>query len=122
MASFVAAAFPTDLRGAAETVAGEVHSTIASTGYACLITAMLLLSVHFRGDRHWRSFHPLSVALTLGGVAALIAMAVTGSGVDAGLVQRLMTVPLLSWVMLTGMHATRLAPVKSASAPWRSPR
>ena len=117
LASLVAAAFPTDLRGAAvETLAGEVHTTTASTGYACLITAMLLLSLHFRGDRHWRSFHPLSLALTVGGIAALIAMAATGSSGDlAGLMQRLMTVPLLSWVMLTGMHAARLAPVKRAS-------
>lgn len=116
LASLLAAAFPTDLRGAAiATVAGQVHATTAGAGYACLITAMLLLSLHFRGDRHWRSFHLTSLALTVAGVAALIAMAVAGSGNLAGLVQRLMTIPLLSWVMLTGTRAAGLAPVRSTT-------
>ena len=109
VASFVAAAFPTDLAGGAVTVAGEVHGITAGVGYGCLVTAMLLLSLHFRRDRAWRSFGLLSAILTATGVAALLVMAVEGNGDLAGLVQRLMVVPLLSWVMLTGMRATGLS-------------
>ena len=109
VASFVAAAFPTDLQGGAVTVGGEVHAITAAVGYGCLVTAMALLSLHFRRDRAWRSFGLLSALLTAAGVAALLAMAVEGNSDVAGLVQRLMVVPLLSWVMLTGMRATGLS-------------
>ena len=120
LASFLAAAFPTDVRGAAVmTVAGEIHATAAGVGYACLVTAMLLLSLHFRGDRRWQSFHLRSSALTALGIAALLAMAVGGDGDLAGLLQRLMVVPLLSWVMLTGLRASRLAPAEQPGSPTR---
>jgi hypothetical protein len=109
VASFIAAAFPTDLQGAAVTVAGEVHGITAGVGYGCLVTGMALLTLHFRRDHAWHSFGLLSAILTAAGVSALLAMAIEGSGDVAGLVQRLMVVPLLSWVMLTGMRATRLS-------------
>jgi hypothetical protein len=110
VASFVAAAFPTDLRNAAvATVSGEIHATIAGAGYACLITAMLLLSLHFRGDLRWRPIHLPASVLTLAGIAALLSMAAVGQSDIVGLVQRLMIVPLLSWVMLTGIQAMRIS-------------
>jgi len=110
IASFVAAAFPTDLRNAAvATVSGQIHATIAGAGYACLITAMLLLSLHFRGDLRWRPISLPAFVLTLAGIAALLSMAAAGHSDIAGLVQRLMVVPLLSWVMLTGMQAMRVS-------------
>ncbi len=110
LASFIAAAFPTDLRGATvATVAGEVHGITAGAGYASLVTAMLLLSIHFRTDPHWRSFYKPSLGLTLAGAVALIAMGVDGTGDFAGLLQRIMAVMLLSWVMMTAMRALRLA-------------
>jgi hypothetical protein len=110
VASFVAAAFPTDLRNAAvATVSGEIHATIAGAGYACLITAMLLLSLHFRGDLRWRPIHLPASVLTLAGIAALLSMAAVGQSDIVGLVQRLMVVPLLSWVMLTGIQAMRIS-------------
>jgi len=108
--SFVAAAFPTDLRGAvAATVSGDVHEVAASVGYACLITAMLLFSWHFRADHSWRHFRPVSTALTLVGLGILIAMAVTGDSDVAGLLQRTMAATLLLWVALAGAHAGRLS-------------
>jgi hypothetical protein len=110
VASFVAAAFPTDLRNAAAaTVSGQIHATIAGAGYACLITAMLLLSLHFRDDLRWRPIHLPASVLTLSGIAALLSMAAAGNSDVAGLVQRLMVVPLLSWVMLTGIQAMRVS-------------
>jgi hypothetical membrane protein len=120
VASLVAAAFPTDLRGATfATLAGHVHNITAGTGYACLITAMLLLSLHFRGDAQWRSYHRLSLVLTALGVVALLGLAAAGGGDFAGLVQRLMAIPLLSWVMLTGMRAARLTPLGASTDPSR---
>ncbi len=110
VASFVAAAFPTDLRNAAvATVSGQIHETTASAGYACLITAMLLLSLHFRGDLRWRPIHLPASGLTLAGIAALLSLAAVGNSDITGLVQRLMVVPLLAWVMLTGVQAMRIS-------------
>jgi Protein of unknown function (DUF998) len=108
--SFVAAAFPTDLRGAVvATIHGDVHEIAASVGYACLITAMLLFSWHFRRDHAWRPFHPTSTVLTLIGLATLLAMAATGNSEVVGLLQRAMAASLLMWVALTAVHAGRLS-------------
>ncbi len=123
IASFVAAAFPTDLRDAAvATVSGQIHATIAGAGYACLITAMLLLSLHFRGDLRWRPIHLPASVLTLAGIAALLSMAAVGNSDIAGLVQRLMVVPLLSWVMLTGVQAMRVSAAGRREATERESR
>jgi Protein of unknown function (DUF998) len=109
VSSFVAAAFPTDLRNAVATESGEIHQLSASVGYGCLITAMLLLSWHFRRDKPWRSFHLTSSGLTLVGLAMLLTMAATGNSDIAGLLQRIMAVTVLTWVALTGVHGGRLA-------------
>ena len=122
IASFVAAAFPTDLRNAAvATASGQIHATIAGAGYGCLITAMLLLSLHFRGDLRWRPIHLPSSALTLVGIAALLSMAAVGQSDIAGLVQRLMVVPLLSWGMLPGIQAMRISAAVAAARPRSAP-
>ncbi|HZK15111.1 MAG TPA: DUF998 domain-containing protein, partial [Solirubrobacterales bacterium] len=74
VSSFAAAAFPTDLRNAAiVTLSGQIHQVSASVGYGCLITAMLLLSWHFRRDVPWRAFHLPSSGLSLVGLATLLA-------------------------------------------------
>ena len=110
VSSFAAAAFPTDLRNAAiVTLSGQIHQVSASVGYACLITAMLLLSWHFRRDVPWRAFHLPSSGLSLVGLAALLAMAVTGNSDVAGLLQRIMALTLLTWVALIAVHAGRLS-------------
>jgi hypothetical protein len=114
VASFVAAAFPTDLRNAAvATVSG---------GYACLITAMLLLSLQFRGDLRWRPIHLPASGLTLAGIAALLSLAAVGNSDITGLVQRLMVVPLLTWVMLTGVQAMRISAAARREAAERATR
>jgi hypothetical membrane protein len=123
VASFVAAAFPTDLRNAAvATVSGQIHATTAGAGYACLITAMLLLSLHFRGDLRWRPIHLPSSGLTLLGIAALLSLALAGDSSVAGLLQRLMVVPLLTWVILTGIHAMRISAAARREAAERVTR
>jgi hypothetical membrane protein len=108
--SFLAAAFPTDLKGAVVTAAGTTHELVASVGYAGLIIAMILLSLHFRRDPHWRPFFRPSSSLAVLGVATSIFMGATSNTDLGGLSQRLMVVPLLVWVVLTSLHVRSLAP------------
>ena len=104
-ATFVAAAFPTDIKGSVtHTVSGDIHAWMASVGYGCLILGALLLSIHFRHDEHWRSYHRPSLALALLGTAASIAMALTTHTDFLGLTQRAMAMPLLLWVLLTALR------------------
>jgi hypothetical membrane protein len=107
--SFLAAAFPTDLKGAVVTVAGTIHEVVAGVGYAGLIIAMILLSLHFRHDPHWRSFFRPSSSLAVLGVGTSIFMGATSNTDLSGLSQRLMVVPLLVWVVLTALHVRSLA-------------
>jgi hypothetical protein len=124
VSSFVAAAFPTDLRTAlVTTITGQVHAVSASLGYFCLICAMLLLTWHFRRDAAWHALRLPSAVLTLAGVAALIALGISGEGSVTGLLQRLMAVTLLSWVALTAVHACRLSlAVRAVHVYARDPR
>jgi hypothetical membrane protein len=108
VAAFVAAAFPTNLKGAVVTVTGEIHESVAAFGYAGLIVAIILLSLHFRGDARWRSFFAPSSSLGAMGAVASIAMGATSNGDLSGLTQRIMVVPLLLWVLLTALHVRGL--------------
>lgn len=117
LATFVAAAFPTDLKGSvAHTVSGDIHEWMASVGYGCLILGALLLSIHFRHDEHWRSYHRPSLALALLGTAASIAMALTTHTEFLGLTQRAMALPLLLWVLLTALRLYTLPPQAARSS------
>ena len=115
--SFVAAAFPTDLRGAVVTAAGTIHDLVASFGYAGLIIAMILLSLHFRRDPHWRPFFRPSSGLAALGVATSIFMGATSNTDLSGLSQRVMVVPLLVWVVLTSLHVRSLPRRTATLAP-----
>ncbi|HMK91811.1 MAG TPA: DUF998 domain-containing protein [Thermoleophilia bacterium] len=117
--SFAAAIFPTDLKGAVVTAAGTVHEVVASVGYAGLIVAMILLSLHFRRDERWRAFARPSSSLAVLGVCTSIVMGATSQTDVSGLSQRLMVVPLLSWVVWTAVHAraTHTEPVPASAAP-----
>ena len=117
--SFAAAAFPTDLKGAVATAAGTVHELAASIGYAGLIIAMILLSLHFRRDDRWRAFARPSSGLAVLGVVTSIVMGATSHTDVSGLSQRLMVVPLLSWVVWTALHArsAHVAPAAALTPP-----
>jgi hypothetical membrane protein len=110
-ATFAAAVFPTDLKGSVvHTLSGDIHAWMASIGYSCLILGALLLSIHFRHDEHWRSYHRPSLALALLAIAASIAMALTTHTDFLGLTQRAMALPLLLWVLLTAVRLYTLPP------------
>ena len=119
VASFLAAAFPTDVKGAVVTAAGTVHEAVASFGYAGLIVAMILLTLHFRRDPRWRSFFTPSSSLSVLGVGASIFMGATSNTDLSGLSQRVMVVPLLMWVVLTSLRVRSLGrePVSAEDMP-----
>jgi hypothetical protein len=73
------------------------------------------LSIHFRHDEHWRSYHRPSLALALLGTAASVAMALTTNTDFLGLTQRAMAVPLLLWVLLTAVRLYTLPAPASTS-------
>jgi hypothetical membrane protein len=108
VASFVAAAFPTNLKGAVATVAGEIHESVAGFGYAGLIIAIILLSAHFRRDERWRTFCTASSSLAVIGVGGSIFMGATSNTNLSGLSQRVMVIPLLLWVVLTALRLRSL--------------
>jgi hypothetical membrane protein len=108
VATFVAAAFPTNLKGAVVTVAGEIHELVASFGYAGLIVAIILLTLHFRRDERWRSFFAPSSSLAVLGVGTSIFMGATSNTDLSGLSQRVMVIPLLLWVVLTALRLLSL--------------
>lgn len=111
VAAFLAAAFPTDLTGALiRTTHGEIHTFVAGFGYTLLILAIVALTLNFRRDRRWRSYHPVSLVLAVSGCLALIAVGITADTSSAGLAQRVMAITLLAWVALT---ALRLRSVKN---------
>ena len=116
VASFVAAAFPTNLRGAVATVAGEIHQSVAGFGYAGLIIAIILLSVHFRRDERWRTFFAASSSLAVIGAGSSIFMGATSNTDLSGLSQRVMVIPLLLWVVLTALRLRSL-PLEPRETP-----
>jgi hypothetical protein len=109
VSAFIAAVFPTDLTGAVmKTTAGEIHAIVAGSGYTLLILAILALTLHFRRERRWRSYHPVSLVLAVFGCLALITVGVTSNTAVAGLAQRVMAVTLLAWVVLTALRLFRV--------------
>ena len=106
--AFLAAAFPTNLKGAVVTVAGQIHESAADAGYAGLIVAIILLTIHFRRDERWRGYVSASSSLAVLGAGSSIFMGATGGGDLSGLSQRLMVVPLLLWVVLTALRLRSL--------------
>ena len=121
--SFVAAAFPTDLRNAAvATVSGEIHADLGERGLrlphhrrcCCSRGTSAAMrrgdpSISHRRDSRWSA------------CAMLLTMAVTGNSDVAGLLQRIMATTLLLWVALAGVHVGRLSlaarPARAAERP-----
>jgi hypothetical protein len=108
VAAFLAAAFPTNLQGAVVTLAGEIHESAADFGYAGLIVAIILLTVHFRRDDRWRTYFTASSSLAVLGAGSSVFMGATSGSDLSGLSQRLMVVPLLLWVVLTALRMRSL--------------
>jgi hypothetical membrane protein len=87
-----------------DTVEELIHSDASVVAFVLLITSMFLLSLACRTDPRWWSFRWTS--LTIAVVASVAAMATPfseGTGLSGG-VQRLLSVSVLLWLVLTALH------------------
>lgn len=85
-----------------------VHNTIAPVSFLCLIAAMAMLGVGFRGFPAWRHLSRFSL---LASTAALCLLIVLAGSLDTrvltGLWQRLLLAVLFSWCAIVGVEAFR---------------
>jgi di/tricarboxylate transporter len=87
-----------------DTLEEVIHSDASVVAFVFLITSMLLFSLACRTDPRWWNFRWTSLALAV--IAAVAAMATplseqTGA---SGAVQRLLSVSVLLWFLLTALH------------------
>jgi hypothetical protein len=69
-----------------------------------LITTMLLFSYACRGDARWWSFRWISMILSIAAAIAAMATPLTAQTSWSGAVQRLLSLTVLLWFLLTALH------------------
>jgi len=114
VALLVAATFPIDVEGAAQTVAGTIHFTNGRIAFLSATLATILVSRRVRHDEKWRPIHRLAMTLSLimlAEFAVFVVFIVSGSGYP-GLGQRIFLATFVAWFALI---ATRLRAVASES-------
>jgi Protein of unknown function (DUF998) len=92
-----------------DTIEEVIHSDASIAAFVLLITAMLLFALACRRDARWWTFR--WPAATLAVAAAVWAMATplsAGTG-WSGAVQRLLSLTVLLWFVLTALHVRRKA-------------
>jgi hypothetical protein len=104
--------FPTDLIDAPKTTSGNIHTLIALWSFLSLTLAVIPLSLRFRRDERWRSFHYTALVVALLTLVAFIGFMVTSTTKVAGLSQRVFIAMVLLWLLLTAIH---LRAAKAAS-------
>jgi hypothetical membrane protein len=97
----IAGIFPTDLRGAPETLSGNIHDRASVLSFFSLITATILLSWRLKHDERWRPFHRSALILALLILATFIGFFLTVDTELVGLSQRIFIVTFLIWLLLT---------------------
>jgi hypothetical membrane protein len=110
----IAGIFPTDLRGAPETISGNIHNLASLLSFFSLIAATILLSRRFKQDERWRPFHRSALILSLVILATFIGFVLTGGTEFVGLSQRIFIVAFLIWLLLTAARL-RLVTIGSIS-------
>jgi len=110
----IAGIFPTDLRGAPETISGNIHNLASLLSFLSLIAATILLSRRFKQDERWRPFHRSSLILSLVILATFIGFFLTGGTEFVGFSQRIFIVAFLIWLLLTAARL-RLVTIGSVS-------
>lgn len=97
----IAGIFPGDLRGAPETISGNIHDLASLLSFFSLIAATILLSRRFKQDERWRPFHRSAFILSLVILATFIGFFLTAGTEFVGLSQRIFIVTFLIWLLLT---------------------
>lgn len=107
---FVAALFPTDPAGAAQTITGLVHRVAATGSFAVELAALALLGLAFRADAVWKSYFRLSLGLTVVAAVMLAWLQVTILvGWPPGLAERAALLTFTVWEFTTAALLARPA-------------
>ena len=97
----VAAAFPIDLEGTPETLAGRIHSINGPIAFLSLTAATNLLSRRFKLDAKWRPLYRTASVLALIMIPAFISGAVTAAReIGMGIAQRILLVTFAAWYLV----------------------
>ena len=116
----VSAIFPMDLPGAPPTQSGHLHDLSFFVNVASIFLAIVLLTVSFGSDLHWRSFRRTSVVLlSLIALAFVLQFLTLHKGAPYGLANRFFIVVLLAWLFATSNQLRNSAlryPVRSSSS------
>lgn len=101
----VAAAFPIDLEGAPQTLAGTVHKINGPLTFLSLIVGTNLVSRGFKHDARWRPIHRFASVLALIMIAEFVAGgAAAARETGAGIAQRILAVTLATWFVVTALR------------------
>ena len=87
-----------------DTLEEVIHSNASVTAFVLLITTMLLFSSACRTDARWWSFRWTSMALAVAAGIAAMATPLTAETGWSGAVQRVLSLTVLLWLLLTAMH------------------
>jgi len=101
----VSAIFPTDIPGAPDTRAGDIHDNSFLVIVGCVLLMSLLLPIGFGSHPRWRSFR--ATAWTLAAliiIAFVIQFATMQEGMPYGLANRFFVVVLFAWELATMMR------------------
>lgn len=81
-----------------------IHSNASVVAFVLLIASMLLFSYACRNDDRWWSFRWTSTVISLSAAAAAMATPLTAQTGWSGLVQRLLSLTVLLWFLLTAIR------------------
>ncbi len=99
-AVFLAGLNPSDLQGAPQTQAGQIHNQMGMIAFSSASLALPLLSLPLWWEQRWRSVWLLAVALSFAAVACFFAMDWLAGIRLAGLAQRMFLAMTLAWMFL----------------------
>lgn len=87
-----------------DTLEEVIHSYASVAAFVSLITAMLLLSLVCRRDARWWAFRWTGAALAVAAAVLATATPLTAETGWSGAVQRLLSLTVLLWFLLTALH------------------
>ncbi|MGH2777956.1 MAG: DUF998 domain-containing protein [Actinomycetota bacterium] len=87
-----------------DSVEEVIHSNASVVAFVLLIASMLLFSYACTGDDRWWTFRWTSTAIALSAAAAAMATPLTAQTGWSGLVQRLLSLTVLLWFLLTALR------------------
>lgn len=87
-----------------DTLEELIHSNASVAAFVLLITSMFMISFMCWNDARWWSFRWASLVLAVGAASAAMATPLTQETGLSGAVQRLLSLTVLAWFLLTALH------------------